>query len=363
MKIGVMLRNLREKGGIVVYATNLLQALLRLDRQNDYIFLYRYDSDRGRFGKQQNLEEVVLPSFSKLWWDQYEVPRFAAKENIDLIYNPKLSIPLLSDSKMVFVMHGGAQVVVPHLFKWYDRIYFTLANKLYCRRADAIITMTHLGAKDLIRYMGADERKIHVIHEAYNPYCKVLSPNEAVRSKYSLPEKFILFVGGITPLKNFGNILRAFQIIPRSLPHKLVVVGFNRWKFKDDLRLVDKLGVGDRIMFPGFVPDEEIPDFYNLAELFVFPTIYEGFGIPILEAMACGCPVITSITGCAPEVAGDAAELVDPYSPEDIALAIERLLTDEALRQSRIKKGLSRATNFSWDKCARETLKVFQSFS
>jgi glycosyltransferase involved in cell wall biosynthesis len=260
-------------------------------------------------------------------------------------------------------MHGGAQFAVPRAFKLFDRIYFTIANRLYAKKASAIITMTHLGSKDIVRYMGADPDKMHVIYEAYNENCRVLKKEETdeVRAKYSLPDRFILFVGGLTPLKNFGNLLRAYKRVENKIPHHLVVVGWKRWKFSKDLELLEELGISDRVLFKGFASDEEIPAFYNLADLFAFPSIYEGFGIPALEAMACGCPVIASKTGCSPEVVGDAACLVDPYDPNMISGSIQKILEDDALRQRLIDKGIERANQFNWRKTAMQTLSLLNS--
>lgn len=363
MKIGIMLRNIGDKGGIVVYTVNILNSLFRLDAINEYVLMYRFEQDRGRLGRFPNVSEKVLPGKNKLWWDQVTVPRFARREGIDVIYNPKLSIPLFTGSKTVWVMHGGEQAVVPHVFKRLDRMYFTVANRLYARRANAIITMTQLAKNDIVELMGADPRKTYVIHESYNERCGIMQPyeTEAVKEKYGLPDRYLLFVGGITPLKNFGNLLRAYREVRDSYPHKLVAVGFKRWKFEGDLELVRTLGLQDDVIFPGFVEDEEIPAFYNMASLFVFPSLYEGFGIPALEAMACGCPVITSRTGCSREVTGDAAMLVDPYDPTDIAQAIGRCLSDERERARMREAGIERVKKFSWDKCARQTLRVFES--
>jgi glycosyltransferase involved in cell wall biosynthesis len=363
MKIGVMLRNFGEKGGIVVYAKNLLNSLLRIDSLNEYVMIYRNPEDLGNFTQFPNVAEKIVSAPNKLFWDQIAVPLFARKENLDIIYNPKLSIPLITSRKTVWVMHGGAQFVVPQAFKWSDRLYFKIANRLYAKKATAIITMTKIGANDIVKYMGADPNKMHVIHEAYNEQCKMLSKEQTqpIREKYSLPEKFILFVGGLTPLKNFGNLLRAYQMIQDSIPHKLVVVGFKRWKFLNDLRLIDQLGLNNKVIFTGFALDEEIPAFYNLADLFMFPSLYEGFGIPVLEAMACGCPVITSETGCSPEVAGNAAILIDPYNPEQIAGVIKKVLTDSEEKNRLIEKGLNRVKQFSWKNCAEDTLTLFNS--
>lgn len=365
MRIGVMLRHFGELGGIGVYTANVLNNLFRIDVKNQYILIFRTPDQVEQFQRFPNVTEKVIKASYKVWWDQISVPRFANKERLDLIYSPKMSIPLLTHCKTISCIHGGEQFVVPWAFKWFDRAYFTFANWLYCKRASAVITMTHQGKKDISVHMGADLAKIHVIYEAYNEHCKVLkkSETEHIRKKYDLPEQFILFVGGINPLKNFGNLLRAYNKVRNIFPNKLVVVGFTRWKFSKDLELVNQLGLRNYVLFKGFVSDEEIPAFYNLADLFVFPSLYEGFGIPVLEAMACGCPVVTTKTGCTPEVAGGAALLVDPYNPDDIAEAIKKVLTEESLRKNLIEKGLKRAKQFSWEKCAKETLELFESLN
>lgn len=362
MKIGVMLRHLGSPGGIGVYTVNVLNALLRVDRENQYVLLYNSPEHLGRFSEFPNVVEKVLSAPNYIWWDQITVPRYARSEGLDLIYNPKLSVPMFSRCKTALVMHGAEQFAVPWAFKWYDRVYFSLANRLYCKKANAIFAMTSIGAKDIARYMGADPGKVFVVPEAYSPHCQVIERSKAqgVKDKYSLPDNFIFFIGGVNPIKNLGNILRAYEKIQRSFPHQLVVAGFKRWQYSQDLQLVNKLGIEDKVRFVDFIDDEEVPAFYNLADLLVFPSLYEGFGMPVLEAMACGCPVVTTNTGCSPEVAGGAAVLVNPYDPDEIAQGMQRVLTDEALRESLVRKGLERAKDFSWDRCAKETLDVLQ---
>lgn len=364
MKIGVMLRNVGERGGIWVYTVNLLTELIRIDKKNEYFFLYRSKDQKGQFPPSGNVQERVLPAPNKLWWDQISVPRLAKREGLDLIFNPKLTVPLVTRCKTIQVMHGAEQFAVPEVFKLSDRIYFTIANRLYCKKASAVITMTHMGASDIVQYMGADPDKVFAISESYNERCHQAdeASKRLVKQKYNLPDRFILFVGGISPLKNFGNLLRAFHSLSKTdSPHKLVVVGFKRWRYSDDLRLVEQLGLRDLVVFTDFIADEDIPGIYSLAELFVFPSLYEGFGMPVLEAMACGCPVITTKTGCSPEVAGGAAVLVDPYDPEEIYKAIEEVLGSSELRRELVEKGLQRSRDFSWKKCAAETLGLFES--
>ena len=363
MKIGVMLRHIEERGGIHVYTVNVLNALLKIDRKNEYLMIYNTKNNLGRYSSFQNVSETVLPQTGKMWWDQVSIPRLAKACNLNILYNPKLSIPLFTTAKTILVMHGAEQFVVPGCFKWHDRIYFSVANRLYCKSASAIIAMTGIGKQDISRYMGASPGKIHVIPEAYNELCRGRDLGGALqaKAKYNLPERLILFVGGLTPLKNFGNLLRAFDKIREHIPHKLVIVGFSRWKMKKDFKVLEELGLVDSVIFPGFIPDEDIPKFYSLADIFIMPSLYEGFGIPVLEAMACGCPVITSKTGCSPEVAGGAAVLVDPYNPDEMAQAMLNVLSDGELRADLVRKGYRRAQEFSWEKCARETIELFET--
>lgn len=363
MKIGLMLRHLGQPGGIGIYTANIVKALLTVDTRNQYYLMYRDTAHMGSFGHSPNVTEVVIDAPTRFWWDQVAVPRFARQMNIDIVFNPKLSIPLNTRSKTVLISHGGAFFVVPQAYPWYNRAYFTLTNQLYFRHASAIISVTQLGGQEIMKYMHVPSQKVHPIHESYNERCRVL-PREnlaEVKEKYHLPDHFLLWVGGISPLKNIGNLLRAYALIAPEIPHQLVLAGFLRWKFSGDLHLIDELGLKDRIVFTNYVSPEDIPALYNLADLFVFPSIYEGFGLPILEAMACGCPVITSTTGYAPEVAGNAGLLVNPYRPEEIATAIRNVLRDDLLRQKMIQDGLEWVKNFSWEKTARETVALFES--
>lgn len=178
--------------------------------------------------------------------------------------------------------------------------------------------------------------------------------------EYLLPEKFILFVGMLFPQKNFINLLRAFNKIARDIPHDIVVAGRPRWKYQEELQLIESMGLSDRIRFLYFVPNDDLPMIYNLADCFVYPSLYEGFGLAGLEAMACGCPMAAADAAAIPEVADGAALLFDPHDPDDIATAITTLLYDQAARDAYIEKGLARARLFTWDRAAEETLRLFR---
>jgi glycosyltransferase involved in cell wall biosynthesis len=183
---------------------------------------------------------------------------------------------------------------------------------------------------------------------------------DAARREYDLPDKFLLYVGMIFPQKNFGNLLRAFHRLRDRIPHTLLVIGTPRWKYEKELELVDTLGLRERIRFIDFVPNERLPPIYNLADCFIYPSLYEAFGLAGVEAMACGCPVAGANAGAIPEVLGDAALLFDPHDPEDIAGRVLTLLEDESARAQRVACGLERVKTFRWEMAAREMLQLFE---
>jgi glycosyltransferase involved in cell wall biosynthesis len=358
-----MLRHLGEKGGIVVYTRHLLEALLAIDSGDEYHLLYRDPALLGGFAHHPRVREVLLPGRSKLYWDQVQVPSYARRQGLDLIFQPKLSVPLVAPCPTAFALHGAEQLAVAEVFPWTNRLYNQVMMPWYCRRAGAVLVLTRTAAADTVRLVGADPAKVHAIpcaqHARFHPV--PFAEAEEVRLRYGLPERYLLFVGGLNPLKNFSNLLRAYALLRDRIPQQLVAVGFKRWRFDGDLRQVEELGLDGAVHFPGFLPDEDLPALYSRADLFVLPSLYEGFGIPVAEAMACGCPVVTTTTGCSPEVAGGAAILVDPYDPRAIADGILRALEDEPLRAEMIRKGLVRAAEFSWEKTARETLDLFHT--
>jgi len=233
------------------------------------------------------------------------------------------------------------------------------------RRADHIIAVSESTKKDTMQLLGVPERKISVIHEAANPIYKQLDREEARRrlaETYELPEHFILFVSTLEPRKNITALLQAYyQLIDDyKLPHKLVLAGRKGWLFDDVFNTVSRLKIEDDCIFLGRVPLEHLPYLYNAAEALVHPAFYEGFGLPPLEAMACGTPVVVSNVSALPEIVGDAGLLADPNDVEELEVAIYRALTDTDLRETMIERGLKRAALFSWERAARETLEVYR---
>ncbi len=363
MKIGIMLRHINELGGIVVYTKNIIENLLKIDKKNKYVFLYNSSSLLGTYSKYKNVKEVVISFKNKLLWDQIGVTRAVRAEKIDIIFNPKLSIPLFAPTKKIFTLPGLEQFVLPHVFRWYDQLSSRIMSPLYCRRANAIIVMTETARTSLKKYLKVSDYKIIVIYASHHERFEVIKDKKdllAIKQKYNLPENYLFFIGGITPLKNFSNIIKAFKIIKDKIPVKLVMVGFKRWKYTRDFELIKKLKLQDDIINLGFVPDDDLPYLYSAAQCLLFPSLYEGFGIPILEAHASRCPVVCSKTGCTPEVSGKAALLVNPYDYKEIAKAVFDILNNKDLREKLIASGLDNLKRFSWSKNARQTLELFE---
>jgi glycosyltransferase involved in cell wall biosynthesis len=234
----------------------------------------------------------------------------------------------------------------------------------FLRAADAVIAVSEHTKADAIRTYGMREEKISVIYEGVADRFRRTSPDAtaAVRRKYSLPDRFILSVGTIEPRKNLSALLEAYHVLRNEYPeYRLVLVGKKGWLYADFFRRIDELGLGDKIVFPGFVPDEDLPAMYSAADLFVFPSLYEGFGLPVLEALACGAAVVASNASSVPEVAGDAALLVDPNDGEALVREMRAVLNNAKLRQDLQARGPKQAAKFSWRKAAEETLDVYSA--
>jgi len=291
---------------------------------------------------------------------------------VDLIHYPFfdfffLTLPLIKKKPTVVTIHDCTPLIFPEKYPAGIRgkIKF-LIQKTALRNVSAVITDSENSKKDIIRFLGVPENKIYVIYLAADSrFRKLPAVNKQLLVKYDLPPKFALYVGDVNYNKNLPNLIRAFASLKRKDLY-LVLVGKafenkNLPEVEELLSLIDKLNLKEKVRILGFIEDQDLVKIYNLAQVFVLPSLYEGFGLGILEAMACGCPVLTSQTSCLPEVAGKAAVLVNPYSIKEIVEGIEKLTEDSSLKNKLIKEGLVRAKKFSWEKTAEETIKVYQS--
>jgi glycosyltransferase involved in cell wall biosynthesis len=369
MKIGIMLRHYEQlEGGVKHYTRSLLPLLFSLGPQHRFTLIYQNPRLLGTYAAYPNVEEVVVRMPGTVLWDQLGVPWITRNKSLDLIFNPKFTIPFFHKAKKIWVFHGSEWFVIPEVFQWHDQLYTKLVVPLYCKRADAFIAVAEAVKQDALRFVKLDPNKIFTIHNGYDPkkfyFIHDTERLKAVKTRYQLPEKFILWVGQIGTRKNITRLLRAFAQIAHEYPHDLVFAGEQRAKQNSkeamsEIATIRQLGLEKRIKFLGWVEHTDLPAVYRLADLFAFPSIYEGFGIPLIEAMACGCPIVTATTCAPPEVVDGAGYLVDPLDVDAIAQGMRVVLSDSVLREKMIARGLERAKDFGWEKCARQVLAVF----
>ena len=369
--IGVMGRLLGHPDGLSVYAGNLLRHMVSIDSGSRYVIFLASPAARALFAGHENVEVHVLQSRSRLLWDQLLVPRAARRLGVDLLFNPKFSLPFFSRIPGVFVLQSSDWYVNPGNYPWWDNIYIRAMLPLYCRKARAVLAISQAALDDLARH-GLRIPRAMVTHAGVGPnFMPDADPQELrrFRSDHGLPERFILTVARVLhtgpgnlpeyPGGNNERLLRAYLEYRRraSRPLPLVVAG----KRIREYLLAHGFDAADleAVHFLGFVPNERLHAAYQLADCFVLATLCESFGLPILEALASGCPAIVPNTCAAPEVAGGAARLIDPYREEDLTQALLEVTGSESLRGEMRAAGIERARHFGWPQAARRVLEVF----
>jgi glycosyltransferase involved in cell wall biosynthesis len=350
--------------GVGNYTFHLIHEFQRLEPDFDYTFYYGYFTKRLKF----------YPNDSKIF---YHIKEFAKKippvssyarsvknklvyfhlKKYDLYFEPNSILLDIKAKKTITTVYDFSFYLHP---EWHPKERVEYFSKNFFKRikkSDFIITISKYVEKEALEILKIKDSKIMTIHPGCND---VFNPVENEKIKIKPTENFILFVGSIEPRKNLLSLLKAYLLLPEYIrkDFKLLLVGFKGWGNKQIVELLGKLkGTVDYL---GYVNSEELAELYREASCFVYPSLYEGFGLPPLEAMACGCPVVVSNVTSLPEVCGDAAYYVDPYDVESIAEGMYKVLTDEAMRRNLIEKGLERAKLFSWEKAAKEHLKVFE---
>ena len=299
----------------------------------------------------------------RIGWMQMRAASALEAVKPDVAHFTNGMIPIGSPVTTVVTVHDMSLRLYPRCHPVRRLILNRPLMRVAIQQASAIVTVSHSARRDLLRLHGVAADRVSVVHEAARPVFRPINDRgtlDAVKARYALPGRFILYVGTIEPRKNLNRLMAAFAAARRAgIPHHLVCVGPYGWSSRDLSGTIERLGLRDAVHFTGYVPFEDLPAIYNLGDFFVFPSLYEGFGLPVVEAMASGLPVLTSNTSSLGEIAGDAAEPIDPTDIDAMADAIRRLATDRALRQDRAERGFERARAFSWRQTAREMLAVY----
>jgi glycosyltransferase involved in cell wall biosynthesis len=364
VRIGIDARKLHDFG-IGTYIRNLLRQLARMDHQTEFVILCRPEDRVTLAALGENFRAVVETAGNYSVAEQVAVPLALAREGVTLFHAPHYVLPPLVRCTSVVTIHDCIHLMFPQYLPnrfayWYARTSISLA----ARRATRIMTVSESSKRDILKFVDTEPGKIDVIYNAYDDRFAI-DPREEdvvrVRERYQLESEFVLYAGNVKPHKNLERLIEAFHLVRnRGLDHlKLVLIGDEISKYTALRRAVHHHQLHKYVRFLGYLPEETLAVMYRLAGVFVFPSLYEGFGLPPLEAMASGTPVVTSNVSSLPEVAGDAAVLVDPYDPHAIADGIYQVLTDEQLRRDLRRKGVARAGMFSWEQSVRRVRAIY----
>jgi glycosyltransferase involved in cell wall biosynthesis len=354
--------------GAGVYIIQLIRSLAVLETGHKFV-IFAQESGREliHIPPKQNLDWVVAPDKSparRLLWEQTILPQLVRRSGVDLLHSLHYTRPLILPCASVVTFHDMTFFLFPHLHTRSKRLFFPLAIRMSARLADALIAISESTRRDAIRLLGLSAQKIFTVPLGISEEFQPISDQallQARRLAYNLPDEFILYVGLVEPRKNLPLLLKAYsRLINKENTPALVIVGRFGWMYDDVLRQIDELNLKGKVYFTGYVPAQDLPIVYNLARVFVYPSLYEGFGFPPLEAMACGTPVITSAVSAMLDHVGDAGVLVPPNNEDALVQAMHTVLSNPTLRQGLAEKGLAQVAQFTWQRTALETLKVYE---
>jgi glycosyltransferase involved in cell wall biosynthesis len=353
--------------GIGTYIRNLVRQLARIDQVTEYVLLCRPD-DRDRVGRVvgPNFRTVVESAPPYSLQEQIRIPMALRREHVDLFHAPHYVLPPLIHCRSVVTIHDCIHLVFPQdLPGRFAHAYAKAQLWTAAHRSDRVLTVSETSKLDILRRFRVPADKVTVVYNAIDESLSTPPSDEdveRVRMRYQLKDPFALYVGNIKPHKNLERLIDAFHRLRAESqfePLQLIIIGDEINRYQGLRRAVHRHKLHKHVRFFGFVPPETLAVLYRLAGVFVFPSLYEGFGLPPLEAMYCGTPVVTSNVSSLPEVVGDAAVLVDPYDPDSIAEGMRRVLTDGDLRASLRERGQARAREFSWERSVAQIRAVY----
>jgi glycosyltransferase involved in cell wall biosynthesis len=347
------------------YIKNLVTSLSKIDLENDYLIIASLENmiHLKHLGPRFHIELGPANRALRLPWEQTLLPFRLRQRQIDVYHGPAFVAPLLKTCGQVVSVHDMTFHLVPERHSLHKRIYFQAIIPAVIKNADHVIAVSESTRRDILDLIPVKEECISVTHLGVdNRFAAVLDKNKLseLRKRFNLSRDFILSVGVLEPRKNLSALVDAYQA--SSLPEQfdLAIVGSLGWGYSPLLRQIAHSPVREHIRMLGYVADEDLPALYTSAAVFAYPSLYEGFGLPPLEAMACGTPVITSAISSLPEIAGDAAILVDPNNVQELSFALRQVLQNQDLRKELSRRGIERARQFTWERMAEKTLEVYK---
>lgn len=372
MKIAIDATILRSQNtGTGFYIINLLNGLIKYDKENEYIIFGNKEViEKFVFLNNKNfrIENVLFKNrIVRVLWQLFILPFKLKKLNVNILHSTNYITPLFKfNLKFIVTIHDLTFIIFPEKFTIVKRLFFRFMVPIFIRRADKIITVSENTKNDIIKFLKVPKEKISVTFETYNEcYDSDIKKEDSkkILDKYGINKNYFLFVGMIEPRKNILSILKAFIELDEELDEDLVIVGKKGWYYREIEEFMENIKnkrLKNRIIFTGFVSEKELVSIYKNAEIFIYPSFYEGFGIPPLEAMVCGVPVITSNTSSIPEVVGDAAIKIDPYNYIELKEAIKVLKHNPQKRKEMSIKGVEQSKKFSSKKFAENTINIYK---
>lgn len=352
-----------RRAGIHQYIYQVLRHLPDTPDAPDYFVFTQYADDALRQQRRMQLYASRWRAenrLARILWEQVSWPLLAARHKLDLLHSMAFVTPVLTRTPAVVTVYDLSFLHYPDRFPPLQRLYLSSQTRRSCQQARRVITISESSRQDVHQFFHTPLTHIDAVVPGVDASYRPRPPAEvaAFRQQHNLPDRFILHVGTLQPRKNIPTLIAALARLPDEIP--LILVGGKGWLYDDIFARITQLGLQKRVHFTGYVADADLPLWYNAAALLVFPSLYEGFGLPVVEAMACGTPVVAANTSSLPEAAGDAGLLFDPHDAAQLAERITAVLTNPDLAAAMREKGLQQASRFSWARAGQETAVVYQ---
>lgn len=365
----------KKKHGMDIVALELIKNLQKLDKQNQYIVFVKPDEDNTCIPEAANFKVIELSGGPYPLWEQVALPKAAKEHGCQILHCTSNTGPINCDIPVVLILHDIIYLESVSIFKkdgtWYQKfgnLYRRFIVPSMARKSLRVITVSNFEKERIQNHFNFTDNRLRTIYNGVGSHFKKITDTDYLQSianKYNLPDNFLFFLGNTDPKKNTKGVLKAFAEFNNQSEEKyyLVMLDYDEQALLKILSDINHPEAREYIHLTGYVPNTELPAIINLCKVFLYPSLRESFGIPTLEGMACGVPVITSNTSSMPEIAGDAACIVDPYKPEEITDAINKILEDKAYAEQLSNKGIIQSQKFSWEIMAQENLKMYNELS